>query len=1163
MFKNQDSFLVAILISIVFIVPASAQVKKYPKSLLWKISGKGLQQPSYLYGTIHLTDKRVFNFSDSLYRAIESTNGLAIEIHPDSAINEFLYKKMDDDSSVLLKSILSKKEFSRLSTAISIRTMKSADKATVKDLVDSPDDYSKEMFRKGNMNTFMDAWLYATAKKQGKWTGGIEDVADQAIELYPEVKNAEDVERILNSKVIDKKQVDEFVKVYLLEDINRITEITGIELDEDTVLIRRNKKMAYRMDSLAAIRPTFFAVGAAHLPGTQGVIELLQRRGFELTPVISTSRLHASNYQYKEVEADWISVTSIDSLYTVEMPGMPDNKSQNLTNLSMKMYADITTGLAYLCGVRPSPGDPEKSDSLMTDIIKLVMAKGDFSKPISIQYLGMNGKEVTGKSDKNAYIRLQLFYQDKYVYFLVLSGTQIELLKNENAERFFHSIKPLQRKPPGSWALFNPSDGYVEVKMPEKVRKLTLPVQADLGKTQTLQVFSAVDNESGNTYLLRFGKTLFEYYLPNDSVYFHELQQNFLDNAPGAVVMDSAVTTFEGYPAYSVIIKVEEKYAMRFLFVNRGNRHYMLGMVSEWDKRYGDDAQSFFSSLKFMPMPNPALKKAQGWNGAFSTEAPGELVLKSHDSDTTKQEEDFTPYVFSYDSISAVSYSVVRDSTNKFMWWKSDSAYFKSLREIQHVNRKDSVGEARVVKNGSLPGIEMDVYNKSSKQIQRIRILFDEYAYYKISAFMPPQLATNPNYNRFFEAFRVTNETFPVTLYQNKGCALLKALTSTDSTDQKLAKAVLADVPFDSSNLTCLYEAMLKEYPVDTISGKNINDEIFDAISLISDSNVVKHIEKIYPGLPKNQVKFSNDLLNILAISKTAYAYQVLNRLLNTRLPSDKSNTFFNVLDDSLQLTRTLYPDILKHSADSNMVLGLSFLTGHLLDSALITIDQVKNYSTFWEAAAKKTFQDFRRENADFYMPYSNDLLNFLGKLNSVEANRILQQFAGLKNKFMSFAAIKVLLNNKQPIQPVHLINLCSDDGYRQFVYDTLKGANKLKLFPAKYLTQKYFAQSSIYETASDDYDVSLKLIGERQIQFNGKKKKFYLFKVTVIYDKEAGEKEEFLGISGPFSLNAANVEMEIDTSSVYFEEAYDAKQLERQLKLLIAQMRSDYEESN
>ena len=46
-------------------------------TLLWRISGKGLNAPSYLYGTIHLTDKKIFHLGDSLYAALERTEGFA------------------------------------------------------------------------------------------------------------------------------------------------------------------------------------------------------------------------------------------------------------------------------------------------------------------------------------------------------------------------------------------------------------------------------------------------------------------------------------------------------------------------------------------------------------------------------------------------------------------------------------------------------------------------------------------------------------------------------------------------------------------------------------------------------------------------------------------------------------------------------------------------------------------------------------------------------------------------------------------------------------------------------------------------------------------------------------------------------------------------------
>ena len=58
--------------------------QKLPSTLLWKIEGNGLSKPSYLYGTIHLTDERVFNLGDSLYKAIENSDGFAIEVDPEA-----------------------------------------------------------------------------------------------------------------------------------------------------------------------------------------------------------------------------------------------------------------------------------------------------------------------------------------------------------------------------------------------------------------------------------------------------------------------------------------------------------------------------------------------------------------------------------------------------------------------------------------------------------------------------------------------------------------------------------------------------------------------------------------------------------------------------------------------------------------------------------------------------------------------------------------------------------------------------------------------------------------------------------------------------------------------------------------------------------------------
>lgn len=130
------------------------------KTLLWRITGKGQTKPSYLFGTMHLTDKRIFNFGDSVYRAIENTDGLAIEISPDEMglyyANKLLY---ENDETKSVKEVLSKKEFKRYNAALAKKFGKPADEVTTGDVLRVKNQWIGDMLEKGEMSTFVDAFL--------------------------------------------------------------------------------------------------------------------------------------------------------------------------------------------------------------------------------------------------------------------------------------------------------------------------------------------------------------------------------------------------------------------------------------------------------------------------------------------------------------------------------------------------------------------------------------------------------------------------------------------------------------------------------------------------------------------------------------------------------------------------------------------------------------------------------------------------------------------------------------------------------------------------------------------------------------------------------------------------------------------------------------------
>ena len=119
------------IISVQFI-----NAQKLPSTLLWRISGNNLQKLCYLYGTMHLTDERLFNIGDSVYKAIENSEGFATEIDP----QEFTPFMIDETKKSILKSVrlkdkMSRAEFNRYGKILAKKLNKNEDDITTDDIL--------------------------------------------------------------------------------------------------------------------------------------------------------------------------------------------------------------------------------------------------------------------------------------------------------------------------------------------------------------------------------------------------------------------------------------------------------------------------------------------------------------------------------------------------------------------------------------------------------------------------------------------------------------------------------------------------------------------------------------------------------------------------------------------------------------------------------------------------------------------------------------------------------------------------------------------------------------------------------------------------------------------------------------------------------------------
>lgn len=271
--------------------------KAQDKTLLWKVSGNGLTKSSYLFGTIHLLPKSDATLSPKFKKIFDSCQQTCLEIdlqHTSQSQIMGLMKQITLPDDKTLKDYLSEVEYEKLIKIFrdtfhvelsSVNRLKPI--FMISNLLDNS--MSKDSV------TAMEFMLTAENKKQGKNMTGLETLQEQmdVINLLPLDKQFNYLKDIANGKVKDYG-VCSFKKLYFLYKAQDIAGLYNEEIQEDgdgmakfnTQLIdKRNQKWIPKITKIAAQKSTFFAFGAGHLYGKKGVINLLRKAGYRVTPV--------------------------------------------------------------------------------------------------------------------------------------------------------------------------------------------------------------------------------------------------------------------------------------------------------------------------------------------------------------------------------------------------------------------------------------------------------------------------------------------------------------------------------------------------------------------------------------------------------------------------------------------------------------------------------------------------------------------------------------------------------------------------------------------------------------------------------------------------------------------------------------------------------------
>lgn len=263
------------------------------RTLLWEVSGNGLVKPSYVFGTMHVLCAEDAKLSPNLLSAIAGANRIYLEIDMDDQaqmLGSLKYFRMND--GVKLQDLLTPAEYKRIDSALkkSKMPLPLSMMNRFKPLLISS--MLGEQFMDCEKKNGMEMIIMEQAKKMSKDIDGLETIAYQAglFDSIPYEKQARDLMLYLDSAVAYKKVTQEMVEVYKAQDLTRMDELTrksdpGMEAFMDLLLFRRNHNWVKQMPEIMKEGSMVFAVGAGHLPGKQGVLQLLRDKGYTVKPI--------------------------------------------------------------------------------------------------------------------------------------------------------------------------------------------------------------------------------------------------------------------------------------------------------------------------------------------------------------------------------------------------------------------------------------------------------------------------------------------------------------------------------------------------------------------------------------------------------------------------------------------------------------------------------------------------------------------------------------------------------------------------------------------------------------------------------------------------------------------------------------------------------------
>ena len=833
-------------------------------ALLWEISGNGLEKPSYLFGSMHIRKEFAFEFPDSILHYLSRCEAFANEVHLDSAMLRMFEIYVGNDELRTDSSYINFIKTKKIEKDTSI-----SNKETLFSNLFSEDTNDEdELVSVKNKPTMLDAYLMNIAKSLGKELYGLEKIDNH---LYD---SGEDTATTGFS--LFNTTYEDLEKQYFLGDLEGIQKIIQKEAAsfDDLELIPRNYIMLESMMRIMAQKSLFSVVGAAHLPGKEGVIELLRAEGYHLrkvTPVFSQLLVSSGERKKMNKARPWIKIKEDGARFDLSTP-LPYLFKNNAPFESNYLQADVGNGLFYLLLTSSmTPNDFDDFDNYFFTLDNYeIIHKSSFSVN------GINGYKYKLKkyNEEIQHFTGYIFIKNGELYYLQTGAYEAETLTESTDPQYFIDNFFLKESHNKKWQIINDTTAAFKVNIP---RHYVFRKNSDEKANQNYQAgtyFAGFDDTESSV-------TLKYYNIPiEDQESTDSLEcLTELENIESRLSIDLEMTVKNKNKWFFEGIYEEKSLLVNGFIQMRGNRIYSLYTI---DKKEAPNTKKFLKSFGLLPLTTKLSTPVYIVDSLFKSHLPGAIA----ENRTNQYRHQFTPTLWEHkitstDVHSGAQYEVFVEKFHS-LFGVTDERSFLEKKAIRF-NEKDTlaqINEYHVNKEKSLQlYVELNPSDKHYS-IKRQLYIVGDYLVTK-SVYADSSYFSSPICNQFFEEDEWNSPVTP-SLLINKGDSIISLLETRDSSYWiELDKAIDIKYSFQNKHTTLLKNILVSTQWSDSNISFSLQRKLLTSLAALDDGHI------------------SNNLADVFRLSPTASPLRtaVLAKLIENGHDKQKFiDTFFDLL---------------------------------------------------------------------------------------------------------------------------------------------------------------------------------------------------------------------------------------------------------------------------